>query len=248
MKLSEISTGLKLNPFLENVSDGDLSSLVKQYPFSSTLRMLLARRQLESMAVDVMSDLPLAVISSNSTIVLDSFFSFPDKVEEGQITNQNIQDESEIETGALIGVTKETLPITDELKLQTEAIEKSTTRIERNVENPTPRSKVISELDHLSDYSAWLLQLKQIDKPAEVKATDVSAMAKNERSILDRKKKAESDKSSELNKEIASESLAKLLSEQGHYNKAREMYSKLSLIIPEKSAYFAVQIEKIKGK
>jgi tetratricopeptide (TPR) repeat protein len=45
--------------------------------------------------------------------------------------------------------------------------------------------------------------------------------------------------------DLASESLATILIRQGKYDKAIEMYRKLSLRNPQKSAYFARQIEKI---
>jgi hypothetical protein len=45
-----------------------------------------------------------------------------------------------------------------------------------------------------------------------------------------------------------SEGLAKVLELQGKYDKCIEMYRKLSLINPEKSAYFAAQIQQLKNK
>ncbi len=47
--------------------------------------------------------------------------------------------------------------------------------------------------------------------------------------------------------EVISESLATILADQGHSQQASDMYAKLILKYPEKSAYFAAQIEKLKS-
>ncbi len=49
------------------------------------------------------------------------------------------------------------------------------------------------------------------------------------------------------NKDVISETLAKLLIQQGHKEKAILMYERLCLAFPEKSPYFAAEIEKLKN-
>lgn len=49
------------------------------------------------------------------------------------------------------------------------------------------------------------------------------------------------------NKDVVSETLAKLLARQGHKERAIAMYERLCLAIPEKSAFFAAEIEKLRS-
>jgi len=48
--------------------------------------------------------------------------------------------------------------------------------------------------------------------------------------------------------DFCTETLAQIYAEQEYYDKAKEIYSKLSLLYPEKSVYFAAQIEQLDNK
>ena len=48
-----------------------------------------------------------------------------------------------------------------------------------------------------------------------------------------------------MTEDFCTEELAKVYLDQGYGEKAKQIYSKLSLLIPEKSVYFADLIEKI---
>ena len=54
------------------------------------------------------------------------------------------------------------------------------------------------------------------------------------------------DEPQHVNREIVSETLARIYVEQQHYSRAREVYQKLILLFPEKSNYFAALIKECK--
>ncbi|HMO38417.1 MAG TPA: hypothetical protein PKC76_03895 [Saprospiraceae bacterium] len=96
---------------------------------------------------------------------------------------------------------------------------------------PTPKSA----FSGWSDYQAPRLQI-----PAVVPAAKASKQQKE-----DAIKKIALDSLAEKDG-VASETLANLLARQGQYERAVKMYERLILLFPEKSAYFAAQIFKLK--
>lgn len=77
-------------------------------------------------------------------------------------------------------------------------------------------------------------------------AGTLSKEEKHKKDTTDKKKKKLKTKIDET--EVITESYALLLENQGKFNKAIKIYEKLSLIIPEKTTYFADKIEYLKNK
>ncbi|MFN8252807.1 MAG: hypothetical protein U0V75_13140 [Ferruginibacter sp.] len=88
----------------------------------------------------------------------------------------------------------------------------------------------------LKSFTEWLKTMKKVHNPANPGASSSAEVAVQ---ALAEKSNAEN--------EILTEAMAQVFTQQGKTAKAIELYEKLSLLNPAKSAYFAAQIDKLKG-
>lgn len=88
----------------------------------------------------------------------------------------------------------------------------------------------------LKSFTEWLKTMKKVHNAG---APGVSGSAEVAVQALAEKSNAEN--------EVLTEAMAQVFTQQGKTGKAIELYEKLSLLNPAKSAYFAAQIEKLKG-
>ncbi len=122
----------------------------------------------------------------------------------------------------------------------------------------TKIEKINNNLDkdnNTFSFSEWIsiIQTKKIDRSNRKNNTElVDLFLENNPSISKNsnqkfyKASENAKKSIEENNEIVSETLAKVYTKQEHYEKAILTYKKLSLKYPQKSSYFADQINLIK--
>ena len=172
----------------------------------------------------------------------DSFFKFVDskQIEDGETTENVIPEKTfiipEIDLGgsheeltAELALLDERRKTIDELKsliaARLKAMEEEKKQQEEQGE--TVAEKKMSRKDLIDKFIA---ENPSISRP---KAEFYNPISMAQNSIVD-------------NSEIVSETLAKIYRKQGYFDKAIEIYEKLSLLFPEKSIYFAAQIEEIK--
>ena len=105
---------------------------------------------------------------------------------------------------------------------------------------------LLDNTSKLNNFNKWLLH----QKPLEESNTPniIKLNKKRKKKVKMKQLESITDISFEQRSKIVSESLAKILAKQGYTEEAIEMYKQLSLNIPEKSDYFATQIEELKIK
>ena len=100
-------------------------------------------------------------------------------------------------------------------------------------EDPATNDKLGNQM---KSFTAWLKSMKKLH-PSQLE----------EQSVATEKLIQNSAEESNINTEVLTEAMAEVLIKQDKREKAIEMYNKLSLINPSKSAYFATKIESIKS-
>lgn len=172
----------------------------------------------------------------------DSFFKFVDssQVKENETAEGVIPEKTFIipeidlsgsheELSAELALLDERRKTIDELKAliaaRLKAIEEEKKQLEEHGKPVTEKKMSRKEL-----IDKFIAENPSISRP---KAEFYNPISMAQNSIVD-------------NSEIVSETLAKIYRKQGYFDKAIEIYEKLSLLFPEKSIYFAAQIEEIK--
>ena len=255
METEQFLTYLSKPGTLTGETAADMEALVRQYPYFSIGQSLLALAyhrdgngrfddQLKRAAVAVPNRNKLRLLfvaaPQRPSIPADSFFRLED-VTEVESDRTVIPEKTFIipeidlsgspeELNAELALLDEKRKSLDELKTliasRLQQIEEEKQRKEEAQEEEVPQKKMSRK--ELID--KFIAENPSISRPRAEFYNPIS-MAQN--SIIDKG-------------DIVSETLAKIYLKQGYLDKAIEIYEKLSLLNPEKSVYFAAQIEMIK--
>ena len=119
------------------------------------------------------------------------------------------------------------------------------------IDTAKSRKYEVDNNEELSDYTSWLLNQESInDINYERNNKAQNEMKKSKKKKAKKKKKSKTLKiavdSIKKKNSIISESLANILALQGHKKKARKMYAKLALVLPDKKDFFEEKINALK--
>lgn len=248
------------NPdLLTTIPYEEMKTLALAYPFAHNLRYLLALKAQQDNHPDADRMLATAAVYSLDRTKLFHLagvkipvFQPVAVVEEMAVLELKPIEIVQRELEALAPQTRaektEALRAQENPSLETTVSEVSELTISTPFEKPdssdkqlfAPKNQYLPFALWIADFQPPVLKLPTLpphetspEQPEEKHPSALSAQELAERSVSE-------------NKDVISETLARLLAKQGYRDKATDMYERLRLAFPEKSAYFAAEIEKLK--
>ena len=227
-----------------------LQKLVKEYPFSQIVHLLLANASKKEDPTSFKESLTQAAFHSTDRIILKSLIEnnlVPSEIHNTKATLSKkplIPTKSnKIDADALRAEVLENLHKLVQTKKDTSFWFEEIVDVQDKTIKPTSTPKSTTTKDTSKSTTTRVKkQSKIIDKFIKEKPT----IRKNSKAANEKEDLAIS--SSNLRDDVVSESLAKIFINQGKNEKAIDIYKKLIWKFPQKKALFAAQIEILKKK
>ena len=246
MRKEEYISYLKAPEKLNEKSIGSLEQLATDFPYCSSIEMLLILNYFKEKSIRFEARLSKSAIKSeNRNTLRKKLKALSERMERIDLPDEFTEKVSDqqatfIDSSLRAKEIKESEKIR-ELKAR---IERKLAEIERakkdgKTKKAAPDTEEI-DIVALNDSNKSKSSNELIDQFIE----EAPSITRNKIDFFDPVAKAKESITDKEN--IVSETLAKIYYDQGHKEKAIKIYQKLSLKFPEKSSYFAAQIKKIK--
>lgn len=256
---------------LGNISYEELKTLALAYPYAHNLRYLLALKAQKIDHPEAARTLHAAAMYSLDRTQLFVYMAPKAIVPQKMLQKEEVLELKPIETvrqelEALSPVPRQSMPVETKME-QSIAPEPVVVEADENTEPETVTAPEIIEAENIAPpppvkkmvepFDLWVSQFQPpvldfqkppvptpepTPSPPTPKPTRASTLPP-EKGIAQQL----AERSVSENKDVISETLARLLAKQGYKEKAIVMYERLCLAFPEKSAYFAAEIEKLKN-
>lgn len=236
-------------------SELELRDLIEKYPYSSTLQLLYSQKLKENNSEDLPGQMQKTLLYYNNPLFIQYVIHNQDapaiKIIENAPAFDELAKEDEENPQPLAAVQKDEeqsdLPALPEFKI--EPMDPTTAELSftpyhtidyfaaQGIKLSDEQNKTVDRFStQLKSFTEWLKQMKRL--PGATTAGNISLT--EERNI---EKMAEQSLSG---KNADTEAMAEVWIKQGNRDKAIEIYQKLSLLNPAKSAYFAAKIDHLK--
>jgi len=250
---------------LRRITYEELKTLALAYPYAHNLRCLLALKARQIDHVEAKQNLATAAAYSLDRTKLFLLIAPQVIVPQQVLAPEEVLELKPIETvkrelEAMAPVVREERTfesaIAAEAKVSTEPIPSPVIEA-KFVAEPVPSepfqaTEILPAPVIRQEFSDWISHFKPPVLEARLRPTPLTTPV-----VPHQEKEEESAKSQGIaqqlaersvaeNQDVISETLAKLYAKQGYRDKSAQMYARLALLFPEKSAYFAAEIDKLK--
>lgn len=256
---------------LGNISYEELKTLALAYPYAHNLRYLLALKAQKIDHPEAARTLHAAAMYSLDRTQLFVYMAPKAIVPQKMLQKEEVLELKPIETvrqelEALSPVPRHAIPVETKIEQaippestvseaekipEPEIVPETKFSQEEIVVVPTPVKKVVEPFDlWVSQFQPPVLDFQKPLVPTPEPPPSPPTPKPTRASTLPPEKgiaQQLAERSVSENKDVISETLARLLAKQGYKEKAIVMYERLCLAFPEKSAYFAAEIEKLKN-
>lgn len=241
-EISQITQQLFQKDNLDHLSEEELHGFLKKYPYAAPARFLLAKKQFDAGGNDSQNEVVTGSLYFNNPLWYHSQLTGrKEEVTEKQYQHNEQEEETPVPDDTAGEVKKEDAKqppadIDAQIVFQSyHTIDYFASQGIRLQQAELTKDKLGQQL---KSFTEWLRSMKKLPV-SEVAASGGEDDNRQQHVIASAANSIEE-------KEVLTEAMAEVWAKQGNSGKAIEIYNKLSLINPAKSAYFAAKIDHLK--
>ncbi len=225
---------------LDQVSEQDIREFIAQYPYAAPGRLLLAKKKHDKTTDPVDEELITAGLYLHNPLRLEWLLSRNDEENGEQTTINKVGDQEEHQSAQVEKEAHVTdKPVVEDSPIAFQSyhtIDYFASQGIRLQQADLGKDKLGQQL---KSFTEWLRSMKKLPS-AEMETSHAPEDVTRQQHVI------RSAAHSIEEKEVLTEAMAEVWTKQGNREKAMEIYNKLSLQNPAKSAYFAAKIDQLK--